>query len=306
MYRKALVSSLALVATLACLPSYAYQRAFVSSLGNDTNAGTGCILTAPCRSFQTAHGVVDAGGEIVALDAAGYAPVTITKSVTIIGNPGFVTGISVATGHGVTIATAGVNVVLRNLNINGVGGNQGVSMTSGSSLTLENCVVSNLITGVFVGASAKVRIVNSVFRGNTSGVDLVGIVSGDVLDSQFLGNSYVGLELERGVSGTSTVAVSNSVASGNGVGFMNYAYQGGTARMSLIRSTGANNDAHGFLNVTDASSTALMTVGSSMATGNQMGFRNNGAGATFQSFGNNIVRQNGEDTNGTITAVSGS
>src|SRR5450755_1642291 len=115
------LSALALFATIAAMPAEAVQRVFVSSFGNDANTATNCGFTNPCRGFTAAMTVVDSGGEVVALDAAGYGAVTITKSVTIAANPGFYAGISASSGSAVTIATASVNVTLRGLNINSVG-----------------------------------------------------------------------------------------------------------------------------------------------------------------------------------------
>src|SRR5215469_8417006 len=58
----------------------AQTRVFVSGQGSDANP---CSVAAPCRSFQQAHNTVTAGGEIVALDAAGYGPLAITKALTV-------------------------------------------------------------------------------------------------------------------------------------------------------------------------------------------------------------------------------
>ena len=46
------------LAALAALP----QRTFVASNGVDTNP---CSLVAPCRTFDTAIGAVNAGGEVI-------------------------------------------------------------------------------------------------------------------------------------------------------------------------------------------------------------------------------------------------
>ena len=216
MLRYSLATSLALASALACIPAHAGQRAFIVSTGSDANAAAGCTPAAPCRSLQAAHNAVDAGGEIVALDTAGYGTVVITKSVTILGNPGVVASISVASGIGVDIATPGVNVVLRNVNINGVGGSTGVNMVAGNSLTLENCVIANLSSGVYVAAAANVRIVNSVMRGNSiRGAFIGNSATADVVNSQFTGNGGFGLYVESGAGGTTRASVSDSVASGN-------------------------------------------------------------------------------------------
>jgi hypothetical protein len=292
----------------ACLPAQALQRAFVSSTGSDANAATNCLLSAPCRSFQAAHGVVDDGGEIVALDAAGYAPVTITKSVTIIGNPGFVAGISVPVDNGVHIAAAGVHVVLRNLSIIGGGGYTGVALTAGASLTIENCVISNLVEGIYVPANAKVRIVDSVMRGNTYGA-VFGGATLDIVNSQFIGNAACGLSLDRLTAGTMNATVSDSVASGNDVGVcVRAAVPAAVVRAAITRTTAANNTIAGIRNGTgNAAASSTVTVGASTVTGNAVGFYNlpfSGISA-FESLGDNIVQQNTSPSSGTITYVPG-
>src|SRR5262249_4928433 len=73
-------------------------RVFVSATGNDANS---CSFAAPCRTFQHAHAVVAAKGEIDVLDPAGYGPLTVSKSISIQGH-GFA-GISVASGNAITI-----------------------------------------------------------------------------------------------------------------------------------------------------------------------------------------------------------
>jgi hypothetical protein len=298
---------------LACLPVPAAQRAFVSSTGNDANAPAGCTPALPCRTFQAAHDAVDAGGEIVALDTAGFGAVTISKSVAIIGNPGAIASIAVASGNGVTIATPGVNVTLRNLNINGVGGVAGISMSEGNSLTIENCVVSNFAgaQGVYFvpTGSARLRIAGSILRGNGTGAYIAGTASADIVGSQFMGNASVGLQVEQTLNAVTNVAVSDSVASGNGYGFAVRAFVG-TARLALIRATASSNAVAGFQSrAQGASATSVMTVGSSMATMNGGGFSNNpasGGTAIFESLGNSVVRQNNNfATLGTITPVPG-
>src|ERR1700694_4447420 len=83
------VFALSLIAAVAAAPAEAAQRAFVASGGSDANTASGCGLSMPCRSFASAQTVVSDGGEIGALDAAGYGPIAITKNVTIHAKPGF-------------------------------------------------------------------------------------------------------------------------------------------------------------------------------------------------------------------------
>ena len=50
------------------------------------------------RQFNAAIAATTAGGEVVALDSAGYGPTTITGSIALIGAPGIHAGISVFSG----------------------------------------------------------------------------------------------------------------------------------------------------------------------------------------------------------------
>src|SRR5262249_27657593 len=101
MKRIALLSTTALVATIASTGAYALSnRTFVSGNGNDANP---CSLSAPCRSFAGALTQTNAGGEIAVLDTAGYGAVTINKAVSIVNEEGVEAGITATSGDGITI-----------------------------------------------------------------------------------------------------------------------------------------------------------------------------------------------------------
>lgn len=302
-----------LVVVLASLPAHAAPRAFVASNGSDARRAT-CTFNAPCRTFQTAHDVVDAGGEIVAIDTAEYGLVTITKSVSILGSPGSIAGITVGAGNGVTIATPGIDVVLRNLKISGTGANgalniAGIDMSAGKTLAIENCVISGLGVGARISTAADVRIIDSVMRGNVfHGASLSGSAAVDVVNSRFTGNGASGVYIESASNGLTSVAVSDSVASGNvDHGFAASAISGYTG-VSFIRSTASNNGGAGFRNESiRVNARGLMSAGSSMATGNAIGFFNSTNIPTtqiFESLGNNLVRGNATDVVGGILPVS--
>jgi hypothetical protein len=288
----------------------AAQRVFVASYGSDANTATGCAFANPCRGFTAAMTVVDPGGEVVALDAAGYGTVTITKSVTITANPGFYAGISASTGNGVTIATAAVNVVLRGLNINGIGtAGSGVSMTNGATLSIENCILSNFASatgyGVFVSTPAKVRVVDSVIRGNFAGVTAQGGASLDVATSKVVGNNLYGIVAEGAVATTlTTIVVSESTVAGNAFGIVARSAQGaiGDLRVSVIRSTISNTGVTGVVANSDSTGSVVLTLSESLVSNNQFGLIQAGV-AVFESLGNNTVRQNTNPVGGTITTV---
>ena len=305
-----LVLALSFIGAAVATPAEAALRAFVSSSGNDANTATGCGIGAPCRSFASAQTVVSDGGEIVALDAAGYGPITVTKNVTITANPGFYAGIAVSSGNGVTIATAGINVTLRGLNINGTGGAYGVNMTNGNRLSIENCVISNFANnGVDVRTNAIVRIVDSLIRDNVgSGVYLEGGATATVSGTKVLGNASVGVYVFSSQASTvTTAAISDSNMSANGWGVYAVALDpAATARASVTRSTLSNNTDGVF--VDGALGTQVITVSNSLVTGNSnAGLHQVSAGgtSTLRSLGNNTVDQNGTDTMGTITTISG-
>ena len=302
----AAVSALRIGGALASSPAEGVQRVFVASYGNDANTATNCGFANPCRGFTAAQTVTDPGGEIVALDAAGYGAITITKSITITANPGFYAGISASTGNAVTIATPSVNVSLRGLNINGIGATNGIVMTNGARLSVENCIVSNFSvgTGVHVDAAARVRVVDSVIRDNDRGINLQGGATGDVATSKILGNSFFGIVAEGAVaSTTTTIVVTDTLVAGNQFGIVSRSLGGtGSTRVSVIRSTISNTVTTAVVSVSDGAP-ATLTLSETLVTNNQFGLIQSGGAAVFESLGNNTVRQNLNPVSGTITTV---
>jgi len=300
----------------ACLPALAAPRAFVASDGSDANP---CTLNSPCRNFQAAHNAVDVGGEVIALDSAGFGSVAITKSVTLMASPGAYAGIAVGSGEAVTIATAGVNVVLRGLVLSntgpGIGGGTtgGVHMSAGNSLAVENCVLSRFNFGVRVDTAARVKIVDTLFRASGSAVSFSNGATAEVVGSRILGNQGGGFGLfVSGVAGTTTSAtIVDTVSSDNLSGFVATALvPSAIVRLSCVRCTASNNGQIGFLTVASSGATAQMLVGSSVASYNgQFGFANTPVGggtSVFESLGNNAAHQNTMGpVSGTLTTVGG-
>jgi len=290
--------SLAVTAALTLsFPADAAQRAYVASFGSDANIGAQCTLVNPCRSFSGAHSAVDAGGEIVALDAAGYGSVTITKSVTITANPGYFAGIAVSTGDAVTIATPGVNVILRNLSINSVGGTNGVVMTAGSQLSIENCVFSNFsaISGraISVQTEARVRVVDTLVRENWHGLYLTGGAKATVARSTFLGNLDAGIYVTNTAATSTTAYVSDGVVSNNGnqgIGVRNNNADG-LAKAWAIRTTVANN-AYGISAEAFGGPAVVHVNGSLIVDNTNAGYFHNGEGSAIQTANNNTINGN--------------
>src|SRR5215469_17053733 len=89
------VLATAFACSLATAPANARARVFVASYANDANS---CTFGSPCKTFQQAVNVVDPGGEVTAIDSAGFGPINITKSVSITSPDGVEAGIVASAG----------------------------------------------------------------------------------------------------------------------------------------------------------------------------------------------------------------
>lgn len=152
-------------------------RAFVSSTGNDANAGANCPQATPCRTFAGAFPTVTAGGELVALDTAGYGPLSnINKAITIAAVPGSTAFVVAATGTAAFTVNGGASdlIILRNLSFNGsnAASTTGVQHNSGK-LEIYDCKFQQLTIGLAV-TNAKADVVDSNFSGNGTGINCNG------------------------------------------------------------------------------------------------------------------------------------
>lgn len=312
MNRKALICSTAVAATLWCGAAQAVPQAFVKSDGDDGNTGAGCPVVSPCRTFAAALTVVNDGGDLIALDTEDFGPVTIKQSVSIIGNGRAGIVVSTFGAAAIDIVKPDVNVVLRGLTLNGSGvGGSGVYMKEGKSLQIENCIFSNFsINGLLVITPASVRIVDSVMRGNGNGIGarIEGGARADIIRSQFLGNRGGGLLVYATTAGTTSAAVSDSVASGNGLEGFSVAADNkfGLGRMVVTGSTAAHNGRAGFL-ASASVGNAVMTVGRSTSAHNAYGlaqFPGVSGTSSLETMGDNSVRHNTTPTVGVIVSVA--
>src|SRR5215467_6590981 len=149
-------------------------RTWVSGVGDDANP---CSRTAPCKTFAGAISKTAAGGEIDALDPAGFGALTITKAITLDGGGGQVASVLVAGTNGIVVQ-AGPNdvVIIRNLRINGIsgsgnGGFNGIRFLSGKDLNVENDFIfgftqNGLDVALNQGTQASVHVLGSVFKNN--------------------------------------------------------------------------------------------------------------------------------------------
>jgi hypothetical protein len=276
------------------------SRTWVSGVGDDANP---CSRTAPGKTFAGAISKTAAGGEIDALDPAGYGAVTITKGITIDGGGGQVASVLVSGTNGIVVQAGPSDVViLRNLRINGIGtGINGIRWLAGKALTVENCNIFGFTTnGIDIvksdGGKAFVHntVVQNVGQAGLSVQSSATNTSVDIDTSRFdLGGTF-GV-----IAGSfSRVTVSKSVASGNGsAGFIASA-GAGSAELNVTDSTSSNN----ITGVQAGGGTAIATVRISNVTmHDNLNGMVVGANGTLKSFGNNFNSGSGAPTAPNLT-----
>jgi len=211
--------SAALACALSAIPAQAQRaRVFVASYGSDTNP---CTFGSPCKTFQAAVNAVAAGGEVTAIDSAGFQPVNITKSVTITSPAGVEAGIAAASGgNAITIGAGAGTVVLRGLTLDGAGSaNFGIHATAGTDIEIYDCAVRNFaVDGISISSAAAMSVVisntiatDSNNMGEGNGINLVtnGGPMIATLDQVIVDNNEGGIEVLGG-SGAMEVSLSNS------------------------------------------------------------------------------------------------
>lgn len=299
------VGSLLFMAIFASASMAQLQRSFVSGLGNDMNP---CTRTAPCRTFNQAISQTNARGEVYVLDTAGYGPFTINKAISIVAQ-GVTAGISVFSGDGIDINAGALDtVILRGLTVNNQGtpDGGGIVFIAGGTLHIEGCVVNGFNTspglgGINFQGGARLEVKDSILRGNLVGVD-VGATSGTaqaVIDQVRLEGNETGV-----VAGTgSKVTVRNSLASGNGNGFLAVSSSAANAELNIENCVASNNSS-GIVARSDSTGVATVRVSNSAVTDNNIGLENGGSPAVLLSRGNNTVEGNTNNTAGTVGAYS--
>ena len=175
-------------------------RTWVSGMGNDSFP---CSRAAPCKTLAGAISKTSMGGEITVLDAGGFAPVTITKSITIDG-----------TGVGASILADGRNAItinipftvgrpgrdprivrIRGLALNGAGtGDNGINVISANKVSVEDCVIDGFMHHGINVQLATLFVRNTTIRNNDgAGINVTGNSQAAVTDTSLVFNG-TGLE----------------------------------------------------------------------------------------------------------------
>jgi hypothetical protein len=234
-------------------------RTWVSGVGDDVNP---CSRTAPCKTFAGAISKTAEGGEIDALDPAGYGTLTISKAMTVDGgtgsgwasvlNSGGISGfnVNITTGTHVNDAV----VILRNITIQGasqaptLGGLNGINIIKVNRMFVYNCHVENQTgTGIKQNVTTSTDLyvrdcdfsnvgigINSTNGGGTlvleaDNINVQGSTSGVVLNSggsfEFVNNST----LSRNTGGQAAQA-----ASGSTLNLMNTRFHANTTAINAL------------------------------------------------------------------------
>jgi Right handed beta helix region len=270
------LSALAVFAVCVLFASLAHAQAtrtWVSGVGDDANP---CSRTAPCKTFAGAISKTAAGGEINCLDPGGFGAVTITKAITI-DCLHTVGGVLAAGTNGVNVnAAAGDRIVLRGLDINGVGsGLTGILFSSGGSLHVEDSVIYGMQNGINIGAGSEIYIKNTYIRNNSNvGVYIAGpsgLVNA-VIEKTTVENQAYGLV----TAANTRVTTRGSVYSGNS----NTGILAGSAAEINVDSCIVTNNGVGMW------AQGIITVASSFISGNNTAVAAAGSGIAATFFDN--------------------
>jgi len=298
----------AMTFSMAAPAHAAALRTFVSGFGSDSNTATNCSHAQPCRTFAMAYTVTSPGGEIEALDPAGYGPITIMGSVSLIGLPGAAIN-APSGGNGITINAGPGDVVhVQGLLIDGSGvGYNGIVFNSGGQLTITNCLVQNffangnLAAGVIIqptSSTVDFAITNTIVSNNL-GFGIVylppsgapsahGVIDHVVATSDFDG---IYVDTRNTTGGVTVTAISNSIASNNDADGILAENGPGTLKLSIDSADISGNGGSGI----KATTTTQLLLGRSVITGNSIGVSNATASNTIYTYKDNRINLNGND-----------
>jgi hypothetical protein len=291
-----------MVLLISASPVQAQNVLWVSNSGNDANT---CGATTPCATFQ---GTYNKGSvvQINCLTSGTYGAITITSSLTIDCGTGNIGDVNVFTGSAITINTSSAIIILRHLNVNGLGNSgstNGIVTTSFSgTLIVEDCMIHGFNSeGIsFAPSSGRglLHVSNSQIFGNFDGISVQptsGQIASVTLNRvELVANSGAGLFLTG--SGVVAGTMRDSVVGENGV-------QGVIAQATQVFFTIEGSSIVDNLEVgiqTGSAGTAIKVAASTIG-GNGTGVH--AFAGSIVSFGDNHMGDNGSDGNFTSTVA---
>ena len=332
MTRQSVLRSLCAIALGLFLSATAHAQLFRTYIAPDGVDGNPCTLAAPCRLLPAALATVIDGGEIWMLGSANYntSSVNIAKSVTILAVPGALGSVVAIGGNAINIATAGVKVSLRNLVIVpfiGGGGLNGIYMTAGTSLTVENCLIANLPqSGIFVVGPASVLVTDTTIRDNLNhGLFASSGARATVARTTISRNGNIGIYLFGPIAGSTTADIADSTISNNSYGVYSYAANAAAVlKVTVHDSRIVGNAIHGITAASAGAGPSVVSASNNVISNNGTGILASQPGARvwasgntvsnnvygldnnaglLESAGDNAVRNNTTQTQGTITPI---
>jgi hypothetical protein len=267
-------------------------RTFVSGVGVDT--GT-CPPATPCRTFAYALTQTAGGGEIIAVDTAGFGAVTITQPITILAVPGALASIAADGSVAADIiinANTTDSVSLKNIVFDSTGVADGIDFNSGGFLHVENCTFTNFTgNGINVTRSAaadmaSVFIDDSTFRETNNGVFVRSTGAGSkafvTIDRSSFKKGGIGLAANENCR----AVVRDSVFSGMTLdGVLAFDTVGANPSEVLLERTSISNCA--------VAVTAFATAGSATVRISDSSIIDNADGLSAAAFGQILGRQQG-------------
>jgi hypothetical protein len=310
-----------LVCLLPAAPARAQAtRTFVSAAGSDSNP---CSIIAPCRHFQAAVTATAAQGEVVALDPANYGSFTISQAISIEGQ-GWSYVSPPANGNAITITAGGIDTVKIHgvsLDGGGVGNANGIVFNAGRNLIVTDCVAQNFsgggpTTGIGIlmqptftgGGLMSFAITNTIVSnnaiagiayfppsGSTRGAGVIDhVVASD--------NPQTGIEINAGSvgsGGSTSVAILNSIASGNLFRAIDLSNGSTPLTVSIDNTSIVDNFGDGIAAV----NSTKVTLGRSVITGNVNGIVNATSPNTFYSYQDNRIDDNRTDVDQSLVLL---
>ena len=138
------------------------SRTFVASYGSDTNT---CSISAPCRTFAQALLQIAVRGQIIVLDSAGYGPVVVTQSVSLLAPLGVRASITaVPASPAIAVNAPGATVLISGLTTRGkTFSAEGLDVAAVLSLHLDRFEATGFQHGVLIEAPSSEVFIDSAF-----------------------------------------------------------------------------------------------------------------------------------------------
>jgi parallel beta-helix repeat protein len=276
-------------------------RSAVSVNGLDTNA---CTVLSPCRSFSAAISNTSVGGEVIALDSAGYGPFTVTNTLTVSGAPGVHAAIT-ASGAvaGILVnASATDRVTIRNLVLIGGGAFFGIEQLLAGELRIIGCLVRNFSNSGIEVRSGGIAVDHTITidnQGGSAGKGIDLVPSGPDSVRATITNSLIqGNDIGILINSASTAVVSNCTISDNSVVGAEAVSTVGIGSVHASLTLENCTIAFGNLGVAaiagGGDNTAAVFLSQNVISNNVTGATAGGTG-TLNTFGNNRFTDNGSN-----------